>query len=419
MPMGEEQVQCLDAKDRDNGHAFHQQGLKSDGSDHVWRWATDAELCPTLDSRDVLMACSDEDPNHEELAQWAQLGMLPPGQGGREKTVRRQSDFAIAHVQRDTAEFEQKCCREVSNWTPNYDWVPRDLSHGQKYFLILFSGHRRMGDIASWFHWSTDIQPICIDMAIHKVHGNVMHMDHWIAMAKARRLVGGHAGPPCETYSTARWLTPEDGIFPRPLRTSQDPWGCGYRQLHEVWQCHVGTILMLAAIRILAWIYVFGGSISLEHPKGDSESPMKWSIWKSGFLRQLLLAADAQLTTFLQGPLGQNFPKPTTIFSARLPDLAQQIFSLYDLQWRPTEKLGGRVNGTWRTSKAKIYPEKLCRALAQSHIRHAGKLKCDGYESLPDHLSEVIAALSEVHDPYDETAQNVYMQADFHKNSVE
>ena len=124
-----------------------------------------------------------------------------------------------------------------------------------------------MGDIASWFHWNTDIQPICIDMAIHEKHGNVMNEDHWMAMARARRLVGGHAGPPCETYSAARWLPTEDGIFPRPLRTSQDPWGCDYRQLHEVWQGHVGTILILAAIRILTWIYVFGGSISLEHPR--------------------------------------------------------------------------------------------------------------------------------------------------------
>ena len=37
--------------------------------------------------------------------------------------------------------------------------------------------------------------------------------------------------------------------------------GCGFRQLHEVWQCHVGSILMRAATRILLWIYIVGGSI--------------------------------------------------------------------------------------------------------------------------------------------------------------
>ena len=363
-PMQEEQVQDMDNKDRSSGHAFHQHGLKNDESDQSWRWATPEELSPVLKMCRVVAMHIDEEPTQEELAQWAHYGMLTPGQGGREKTVRGRMDFTIAHVQHDTAAFEQRRCREVLEWSPNFDWVPRPLSHGQKYFLILFSGHRRIGDMASWFHWNTNIQPICIDRAIHEKHGNVMNEDHWMAMARARRLVGGHAGPPCETYSAARWLPTEGGIFPRSLRTSQDPWGCDYRQLHEVWQGHVGTILMLAAIRILTWIYVYGGSISLEHPRGEHDSPMKWSIWESGFLKQLLLAADAKLITFLQGPLGQNFPKPTTLFAARLPDLAPQIFSQYDLQWRPTETLGGKANGVWRTSKAKVYPEKLCRALA-------------------------------------------------------
>ena len=418
-PMEEDQVQQLDDRDRAAGHALHQHGLRSDGSDKSWRWATEDELKHVLALKEHVDQPSDGPPTQEELEQWAHIGLLPPGQGGRDKTQRKQVDFAVAQVQHHTAEFEQKRCQEVGHWSPNFDWIPPSLSHGQKYFLILLSGHRRMGDIASWFHSNTDIQPICIDMAIHEMHGNVMNMEHWIDLARARRLVGGHAGPPCETYSAARWLPPDQGIFPRPLRDGQNPWGCGYRQLHEVWQCHVGSILMLAAIRILMWIYIFGGSISLEHPKGDNECPDKWSIWRSGFLKQLLLAAEAQLTTFLQGPLGQNFPKPTTIFSARLPDLAQQIYSQYDVQWRPTEWLGGKSGGAWRTSKAKVYPEKLCRALAFAHIRHAKTLDSVGQETLPEHLHEVINALTKVHDPYDEEATGIFMESDFHRHSVQ
>ena len=150
--------------------------------------------------------------------------------------------------------------------------------------------------------------------------------------------------------------------------------GWGFRQLHEVWMCPVGTILMQAATRILLWIYTYGGSISLERPKGDNEYPDKWSLWGSGFLKQLLLTADAQLTKIFQGPLGQNFVKPATIFSVRLPDLAQQIYSQYDLQRRPTEWLGGKSGGAWRAREAKVYPEKLCRAPAFSHMRHAESL---------------------------------------------
>ena len=97
-----------------------------------------------------------------------------------------------------------------------------------------------------------------------------MHLDNWITLVKSRRIVGAHAGPPCETYSAARSIPPETGIFLRPLRTSDDPWGCDHRQA-EVWQCHVGTVLMLTALKVLLWVYAFGGSITLEHPRGKPE----------------------------------------------------------------------------------------------------------------------------------------------------
>ena len=88
------------------------------------------------------------------------------------------------------------------------------------YPIFRTSGHRRSGDLASWFHWNTDIQPICVDVAIHEKLGNARDLDNWIQLIKTRRVVGAHAGPPCETYSAARWLPSPDSIFPRPLRTS-------------------------------------------------------------------------------------------------------------------------------------------------------------------------------------------------------
>ena len=83
--------------------------------------------------------------------------------------------------------------------------------------------------------------------------------------------------------------------------------------------------------------------------------------------------------------------------------------------WKPTEWLGGKSNGVWRTSKAKVYPEKLCKVLALSHDKHAVQLQCEGTEDIPDHLSPVIKALTAIHDPYDETATGTTMQYDSHK----
>ena len=414
IPVSEEEMAQMDEVDIAHGHAFHQHGLRNDKSDSSWCWATEQDLRPVLALRLDVSCVSTDDPSESELQQWGQFGLLPPGQGGRDRTCRKPRDVAIANVQRDTSALEKKLCEEVVSWTPGYDWVPPPLSRGQKYFLILFSGHRRAGDIASWFHWNTDIQPICVDLAIHETFGDVMQTDNWIQLAKARRLVGAHAGPPCETYTAARWLPQDQGIFPRPLRTSDEPWGCAYRQLAEVFQCHVGTVLMLKAIQILLWVYAFGGSITLEHPRGEHEGSQKWCIWRSSFIRQILLAADAGLVTFLQGPLGQNFPKPTSLLTARLPGLAESLYSHYDKHWQPTERLGGKSQGVWRTSKAKVYPEKLCRVIAFAHFQHAASLQCEGFDEVPETLHPLIATLTAVHDPYDQNASGTTMKADFH-----
>ena len=88
------------------------------------------------------------------------------------------------------------------------------------------------------------------------------------------------------------------------------------------------------------------------------------------------------------------------------------------MQWKTTEWLGGKSGGVWRTGKAKVIPEKLCRALAYSHIKHAETLKCEGNDSIPEHLTEVINALNGLHDPYDENAKDMFMKSDFHKSSM-
>ena len=88
-------------------------------------------------------------------------------------------------------------------------------------------------------------------------------------------VIGGHGGPPCETYSCARcarWNQIEGMACPQPLRDAEMPWGRLHLSLKEVQQCYTGTLLMLTTLKLLMLIL---GSTTLEHPKGDPSDERK------------------------------------------------------------------------------------------------------------------------------------------------
>ena len=107
------------------------------------------------------------------------------------------------------------------------------------------------------------------------------------------------------------------------------PWGRCHISLKELLQCHVGSILMWETLKLLLLVYAFGGSVSLEHPKGEWDSNEKWCVWMSGFVRWMLKGPSFDSITFLQGPLGQCAPKPTTMLLARMGNFAAKIYGRY------------------------------------------------------------------------------------------
>ena len=411
-PMTLEQAAEYDEQDLQNGTSLHQQNLKEHGLDKAWRWCSQDELRPVLPQRSEQDVIEGE-PTEEELHTWRQLGMLPPGQGGRSLTKRKQGEFPLHHVSHETASFEKMLMKRVQQWHPDHDWVPRPMADGRKFFIILFSGHRRFEDMASQFWWMSDIIPICLDVAIDAEYGNVLKDGLWKDLIRSRKVVGGHGGPPCETYSLARWLDNEGLIYPRPLRNCDQPWGMDGRTLRETFQWMMGNILMWRTLYLLLSIFAHGGSFTLEHPKGCGGKDNKWTIWDSAFIAQLLLSGHIRCWTILQGPLGQPFSKPTNLLAARMNGLGAAIYESYDKKWRPTMTLGGREAGSWRTSRAKAYPAALCRVLAQQHILHAQTIPTDGHAEEPEGLEDALRVLCETYDPYLESAKGTRMCADF------
>ena len=248
--------------------------------------------------------------------------------------------------------------------------------------------------------------------------GDLMKNDHWVRLITARKVVGGHGGPPCETYTSARWNQVEGMECPQLLRDAQMPWGRMFLSFSEMQQCYTGTILRLTTLRLLLLIFVHGGSISLEHPRGSEEDVRQWSIWQSAYMKWLLLDSQIRTVTFLQGPLGRRFAKPTTMMVGRLPWFASMIFSHNDKNWRATEVLGGREGKRWKTTKAKEYPVKMSKVIAQAHLRHCGEIEVEGTEKDPDGLQDALRKLVGVHDPYDIFAASTHMMSDYHARKI-
>ena len=260
--------------------------------------------------------------------------------------------------------------------------------------------------------------PISVDFAVDSEAGDALQMDFWFRLIATRKVIGGHAGPPCETYTAARWSEIIGQLCPRPLRDADQPWGKLYLTLREVQQCSMGTLLMLTALKVLLMIFAYGGSFSLEHPAGDMSDPRKWCIWQSAVVKRLLLHGQVRTVRFLQGPLGQMLAKPTILLTGRLPTMASLLFQNYAKCWRATEVLCGKEGKTWKTSKAKAYPERMSKAIAMAHLQHFEEVQTDGTEADPAELPFILEKLAQVHDPYGILAKGTTMMADYHRRKA-
>lgn len=408
VPLSSDDALVLDEKDRREGVAHHQRGLQENQCGRTWRQATAEEVRDALPLTGIEL---EGPPTAEEIATWQLIGLLPVAQGGRARSVRKQKGFHPIDAIAGCSLLEQKLVGDVDNWHGTC-LVPRPLTSQVRYVLLLFSGHRRYGDVASWLQWDGAVVPISIDVAVHATYGDVHCDDLWIRLIKTGCVVAAHAGPPCETYSAARWIEEPGRLFPRPLRDSILPWGRGNLSGREVKQVSIGTLLMLRTLQILLLVYAYGGAFTLEHPTGDDADTRKWSIWKSGMVRRLLRSRDFQTTRFLQGPLGQPFCKPTTFLSARLPLLDRHLYALYKPGWRPTRFLGGLEDGKWKTAAGKVYPVRLCYVIAQQFLWYNANAESIEREVDLTFLQPALDALAKPWDDYG-TAQTT-MCRDYH-----
>ena len=261
------------------------------------------------------------------------------------------------------------------------DQLPRSMTSrkGPYYVVHLYSGRRRSGDFHAMMEQllaaipNANIRILSLDTAVDP-RLNIHDMKLWtflLTVATEGRLIGLLQGPPCETWSSARFhkqLDEHDNEVrgPRPLRSAQQPWGLALLTLAELAQIFTGNCLLLKGLYLAVIVALRGGAVFLEHPAipHNEEYP---SIWRLGLVRLLLRQPHALMRriTVEQWRFGSVGIKPTTLMYANAPlPAALQQCQLDSVQRPEGLLIGKNSSGQYKTAAAKEYPEALNRSFA-------------------------------------------------------
>ena len=256
---------------------------------------------------------------------------------------------------------------------------------GRRCFLILhlFSGRRRNND----YHdavmklangRSFDVRVISLDTAVHPTVGDLSAggttWTNVMQLARDGKLAGALAGPPCETFTEARNYYPPDlpeserHLWPRPLRTTERPWGLEELTMKEIRQLRNGTKFALQVAWLVAAMLCYGGHMMVEHPAPPSD-PERVSIFRTPIYQLLLQLPEITLRVILQQLWGAGAVKPTGILTLRIP-----FFFASMNKWKAEVRaavapaIGRNSDGSFRTASLKEYPERLSQGFAQCTV---------------------------------------------------
>eukprot|EP00435_Cladocopium_sp_Y103_P043513 s216_g12.t1 len=285
-----------------------------------------------------------------------------------------------------------------------------------------FSGYRRSGDIHDVIDQfvtpsGAHIFTISVDLCMQRQHADLAtdaSLKWWKERVAGGQIVSAGGGPPCETYTAARYHALENGRGPRPLRSGTEPQGLPQLTKKERFQLWIGDSLLRFLLDILSVLAAMGMSGFLEHPQYPvwcrHLSPA--SIWALTAIRLLKGLNCFSVISFDQCICGALGRKPTTLLLLRLPQVRSELLQLGDFGRCPhvhgehEALIGRQQDGSFQTSKAKIYPHGLNLILGRAMFHFAHKLAGEQVES----------RLPEIFEPYtvQQFAESGIVQPDFH-----
>eukprot|EP00438_Fugacium_kawagutii_P017593 Skav222256 [mRNA] locus=scaffold3059:353379:358742:+ [translate_table: standard] len=258
--------------------------------------------------------------------------------------------------------------------------VPWLMLDGRPTFVVchLFSGRRRDHDFHHWLQaWSAD-QPFAIlvlslDTAVDWEKGDLSRgASTWSTLEKcyaARAIAATLCGPPCETFTEARFQPAPEGYegrrWPRPLRSAQRILGLEGLSMREMRQAKQGSAFALQMGEMLSWHLLYGGAYVEEHPAQPMDDSRP-SIWTCAMNRCFRRHPDIKLHHHSQWRYGAKSAKPTGLLTYQLPWFSSSMWQRrkLDAVYPEQVSIGVDSNGTFKTTTLKEYPEHFSKALA-------------------------------------------------------
>ena len=246
--------------------------------------------------------------------------------------------------------------------------------------LHLFSGHRREGDlqhVLEGLSTARTFYVISIDIICDPILGDLTRQDVravWLKATASGEVVAVIAGPPCETWSAARFfptLPNRDAAPPRPLRSLEAPWGRDNLTGRERQQVDLANHLLRATVVFMTLAHAAGVSGLMEHP-----APAHWvaaapSSWRLPEVQRLGAMPHSRMVRIDQCCFGALSKKPTTLLCIHLETLPAALArmdnrGLCNHPGGHTTAIGRTATEDWRTSALKTYPRALCDLIAKA-----------------------------------------------------
>ena len=246
-------------------------------------------------------------------------------------------------------------------------------------FLHLYSGRRRLGDLQHTFEsmeWPEGamITVISVDVAVDALRCDLSRPSiqlRWLQLLEDGEISGLGAGPPCETWSVARFMVvPNCKHPPRPVRFRTQPWGLLDLNGKEAEQVSLGNLLMGFALVASLVHALRGGFLFVEHP-ADAQllgfgPPQAPSIWATHLMVQIMATGCFSLLHVSQGYYGAKSAKPTTLLLGGVDsEEAMALEQISRTSALPMTRSVGIVSGEWATSSLKEYPPNFNRFLGK------------------------------------------------------